>query len=175
VGTAAAGGTPSPTGFTTGVFPAAEPAAGSSAGKASTAIRLLGILCNWSPFACFNAAAMAHLELPPEYSFMRVMCIGRINQALILRAFEYGADGVILLECRDEDCRYGPGPEVGHSNVDRVRRLLHLLGIGQSRLVEKSFQAHEKEELVRTLWEFAAQIKALGPNPAKPPQERRSA
>jgi coenzyme F420-reducing hydrogenase delta subunit len=133
--------------------------------------RLLAICCNWSPFACLNAAGQAHLEMPPEYAFMRVMCIGRINQALILRAFEYGADGVILLECKDEDCRYGPGPEVGHSNVDKVRRLLHLLGIGQSRLVERSFQAHEKEELVKSLWEFSAQIKALGPNPAKPPQQ----
>jgi len=132
---------------------------------------LLGIFCNWSPFACFNAAGMAHLKMPPHYAFMRVMCIGRINQALILRAFEYGADGVILLECKDEDCRYGPGPEVGHSNVEKVRKLLHLLGIGQKRLVERSFAAHEKAELVNTLWEFSKEIQAMGPNPAKPRQE----
>jgi len=99
---------------------------------------------------------------------MRVMCIGRINQALILRAFEYGADGVILLECKDEDCRYGPGPEVGHSNVEKVRNLLHLLGIGQKRLVERSFAAHEKEELVEALRQFSEEIQSMGPNPAKP-------
>jgi coenzyme F420-reducing hydrogenase delta subunit len=138
-------------------------------------IHLLGIFCNWSPFACLNAAGMAHLKMPSNYGFMRVMCIGRINQALILRAFEYGADGVILLECKDEDCRYGPGPEVGHSNVDRVRRLLHLLGIGQSRLVERSFLAHEKSELVQALWNFSEQVQAMGPNPAKPRRERESA
>ena len=56
------------------------------------------------------------LHTARHFRLMRVMCIGRINQALILRAFEYGADGVILLECKDEDCRYGPGPEVGHEN-----------------------------------------------------------
>ena len=132
---------------------------------------LLGIFCNWSPFACFNAAGMAHFKMPPHYAFMRVMCIGRINQALILRAFEHGADGVILLECKDEDCRYGPGPEVGHSNVKKVRDLLHLLGIGQKRLVERSFAAHEKKELVTALREFSEEIQAMGPNPAKPPQE----
>jgi coenzyme F420-reducing hydrogenase delta subunit len=115
---------------------------------------------------------MAHMKIPPNYGFIRVMCIGRINQALILRAFEYGADGVILLECKDEDCRYGPGPEVGHSNVDRVRKLLHVLGIGQSRLVERSFGAHEKSELVKALWDFSDQIQLMGPNPAKPRQER---
>lgn len=133
---------------------------------------LLGICCNWSPWACFNAAGMARMKIPPNLRVIRVMCIGRINQSLILRAFEHGADGVILLECKDEDCRYGPGPEMGHTNVSRVRRILHLIGIGQRRLVERSFFAHEKEEMVKALWEFADRIREMGPNPAKPRQER---
>lgn len=137
-------------------------------------VSLLGICCNWSPYACYNAAGMARMKMPPNFRLVRVMCIGRINQALILRAFEYGADGVILLECKDEDCRYGPGPEVGHVNVQRVRQLLRLLGIGQKRLVERSFATHEKEELVRALWEFDDLISEIGPNPAKPRQEREA-
>jgi coenzyme F420-reducing hydrogenase delta subunit len=135
---------------------------------------LLGICCNWSPYACYNAAGMAGLKMPPNFRLIRVMCIGRINQALILRAFEYGADGVILLECKDEDCRYGPGPEVGHVNVQRVRQLLRLLGIGQQRLVEQSFASHEKEELAEAIWEFADRIQSMGPDPAKPRQEREA-
>ena len=134
-------------------------------------VNLLGICCNWSPYACYNAAGMARMKMPPNFRLLRVMCIGRINQALILRAFEYGADGVILLECKDEDCRYGPGPEVGHVNVARVRDLLRLLGIGQERLVECSFASHEKAELVEALWDFAGLIETIGPNTAKPPQE----
>ncbi len=126
-------------------------------------VRLLGICCNWSPYACYNAAGMARMELPSNFRLIRVMCIGRINQALILRAFEYGADGVILLECLDEDCRYGPGPEVGHENVRRVRKLLHLLGIRQERLVERSFGAHERDDLVTALWDFTRNIERLGP------------
>ncbi|HUH66489.1 MAG TPA: hydrogenase iron-sulfur subunit [Syntrophales bacterium] len=126
-------------------------------------VRILGICCNWSPFACYNAAGMTGMTMPANFQLIRVMCIGRINQALILRAFEFGADGVILLECTDEDCRYGPGPDVGHENVHRVRRLLHLLGIRQERLVERTFGAHQKEELVRTLWDFAGEITTLGP------------
>jgi coenzyme F420-reducing hydrogenase delta subunit len=126
-------------------------------------VKLLGICCNWSPFACYNAAGMAQMTMPDNFRLIRVMCIGRINQALILRAFEYGADGVILLECKDEDCRYGPGPEVGHENIKRVRKLLHMLGIRQERMVEKNFSAHEKNELAQELWNFAAAIEAVGP------------
>ena len=135
---------------------------------------LLGICCNWSPYACYTAAGMARLKMPPNFRLVRVMCIGRINQALILKAFEYGADGVILLECKDEDCRYGPGPDVGHTNVQLVRKLLHLLGIDQERLVERSFATHEKEELIQALWAFADRIQSMGPDPAKPIQEREA-
>jgi coenzyme F420-reducing hydrogenase delta subunit len=130
-------------------------------------VRILGICCNWSPFACYNAAGMTGMSMPANFHLIRVMCIGRINQALILRAFEFGADGVILLECTDEDCRYGPGPEVGHENVHRVRRILHLLGIRQERLVERTFGANEKEELVQTLWNFTEEMEALGTLMAK--------
>jgi coenzyme F420-reducing hydrogenase delta subunit len=126
-------------------------------------VKILGICCNWSPFACYNAAGMTGKKIPSNFRLIRVMCIGRINQALILKAFEFGADGVILLECKDEDCRYGPGPEVGHENVKRVRRILHLLGIKQERLVECTFGAHDKEELARALWKFAGDVKAMGP------------
>lgn len=137
-------------------------------------LKLLGICCNWSPYACFNAAGKQKIKMPPNFRLVRVMCIGRINQALILQAFEHGADGVILLECKDEDCRYGPGPEMGHTNVERVRQLLHLLGIGQERLLERAFSAHEARELIAALWEFSDRIEKLGPNPAKPKQEREA-
>jgi coenzyme F420-reducing hydrogenase delta subunit len=137
-------------------------------------VKILGICCNWSPYASFNAAERAGLEMPANFRLIRVMCIGRINQALILRAFEFGADGVILLECKDEDCRYGPGPEIGHSNVHRLRRLIDLLGIGQRRLVEHSFFAHEKEKLAEAVRDFTLRIETLGPNPAKPRQEREA-
>jgi coenzyme F420-reducing hydrogenase delta subunit len=137
-------------------------------------VSVLGIACNWSPYLCYHAAGRGGLALPDNFRLMRVMCIGRINQALILQAFEHGADGVILLECVDEDCRYGPGPEVGHTNVARVRRLLHFLGIGQERLVEQSFAADQRDELVRAVWRFTRGIEALGPNPAKPRIQREA-
>lgn len=126
-------------------------------------VKILAVCCNWSPWACLNQAGMAGFDRPENLQVIRVMCIGRINQALILKAFEYGADGVILLECRDEDCRYGPGPAVGHENVQRVRRILDLLGIDQERLVEKSFGAHEKAELARAIEDFAVFIARKGP------------
>ena len=133
---------------------------------------IIGISCNWGPYACLNDPGFAQAGPPPGFGWIRVMCIGRINQAFILQAFESGADGVIMLHCREQDCRYGPGPEMGQTNLRRVRRLLHLLGIGQKRLVERSFAPTEREQMMAALWEFYHVIKEMGPNPAKPRQER---
>ena len=63
---------------------------------------------------------------------------------------------------------------MGHVNVARARQLLHLLGVGQERLVERSFASHEKTELVEALWDFAELIEGMGPDPAKPRQEREA-
>lgn len=135
---------------------------------------LIGICCNWGAYAAYVAAGMTKLEMPPNFKMIRLMCIGRINQAMVLRAFEYGADGAILLKCNPGDCRYGPGPDIGHNNVEKIRKLLDLLGIGQQRLKEESFSADEKVRLVKTLWDFAENIESIGPNPAKPLQERNA-
>ena len=131
-------------------------------------LKILGITCNWSPFACLNAAVRSGAKVPPNLSVIRVMCIGRINQALILRAFENGADGVVLLGCHDEDCRYGPGPQMGERNVQLVRKLLRLLGIGQRRLIDLRVAPNDRRVLIDGLWDFARVIEGMGPNPAKP-------
>lgn len=133
---------------------------------------IIGISCNWGPYCCLNDPGFALAGPPPGIGWIRVMCIGRINQALILQAFESGADGVILLHCKEEDCRYGPGPDIGQTNIRRVRRLLHLLGIGQKRLMERSFAPTEQTQLLESLWEFHRLIEEMGSNPAKPRQER---
>jgi coenzyme F420-reducing hydrogenase delta subunit/NAD-dependent dihydropyrimidine dehydrogenase PreA subunit len=139
---------------------------------AAKRVSLVAVTCSWNPYACFNAAGAEQLQVPPNLRMIQVMCIGRINQAMILKAFENGADGVILLGCKDEDCRYGAGPKIGHANIRRVRKLLHLLGVGQERLVERAFSAHETTKLTDALWEFAELIESLGNNPAKPSPDR---
>jgi coenzyme F420-reducing hydrogenase delta subunit len=71
------------------------------------------------------------MALPMSVRHLRVLCMGCINQDRILKAFKHGGGGVILLECEDVGYRYGPGPEVGYTNVDRVHLLSHFLSINQ--------------------------------------------
>ena len=53
-------------------------------------------------------------------------------------------------------------------NVELVRKMLRLLGIGQKRLVDLRFAPNDRPVMVEELWKFAGVIDGMGPNPAKP-------
>jgi coenzyme F420-reducing hydrogenase delta subunit len=63
-----------------------------------------------------------------------IMCSGRLSIAVLLKAFENGADGVLVAGCNPDECRFGFGARHGVATVIRTQRLLNLLGIEKERL-----------------------------------------
>jgi len=65
---------------------------------------------------------------------IELMCLGRLAAGDLLRAFELGAAGVLILGCAKEQCHYGFGGRVAEGNLQRLSALLELLGIPPDRL-----------------------------------------
>ena len=65
---------------------------------------------------------------------MELMCLGRLSPGDLLRAFELGAAGVLILGCAKEQCHYGFGARVAEDNLQRLCAFLELLGIPADRL-----------------------------------------
>jgi formate dehydrogenase beta subunit len=85
--------------------------------------------CSWFPHTgSFDAP---DLEGIPK---VRVLCSGRISPALIVRAFELGAEGVIAFGCKPGDCHYVTGSEVAEANFDKARDVLRILGVEPGRV-----------------------------------------
>ena len=59
--------------------------------------KIIAYLCNWCSYAGADGAGMARLKYPPNVKIIRVPCSGRVSPELILRTFEQGADGVMVL------------------------------------------------------------------------------
>ena len=59
--------------------------------------KIIGYLCNWCSYAGADGAGMARIKYPPNVKIIRVPCSGRVPPELILRTFEHGADGVMVL------------------------------------------------------------------------------
>jgi coenzyme F420-reducing hydrogenase delta subunit len=59
--------------------------------------KIIGYLCNWCSYAGADGAGMARLKYPTNIKIIRVPCSGRVPPELVLRTFQKGADGVMVL------------------------------------------------------------------------------
>ncbi len=58
--------------------------------------KIVGFACNWCSYAGADSAGVSRFQYPPTMRVVRVPCSGRVNPNYILRAFQKGADGVLV-------------------------------------------------------------------------------
>jgi coenzyme F420-reducing hydrogenase delta subunit len=113
---------------------------------------------------------------PPSKIYpVKVMCAGRVDPAMVLFAFEMGAEGVMILECKDGECRYGPGPAQAEKTAGCIRRLMHVVGLESGRFIALNFSFNEKERLFEEMNAFAESVSELGITPFASPVRRYDA
>jgi heterodisulfide reductase subunit D len=135
--------------------------------------KIVLFMCNWGPHAAFQALQDSGSWIPPEIRMVRIPCSGRISKSLLFRAFEMGADGVVLVGCASGSCRYGSGTPLGLRNVEDTRGILEILGLGKERLQWSTFLPDESESLLAFLLQVLNDIEQLGTSPVSPPPSRR--
>jgi F420-non-reducing hydrogenase iron-sulfur subunit len=124
---------------------------------------IIAFCCNWCAYAGADLAGVNRRQYAPEVRVLRVMCSGRVSPGMILKAFTSGADGVMVLGCHPGDCHYRVGNVFAEKRVEQVRELLDLAGVDPSRLLLRWISASEGELFGRTMDEFVAHIRDLGP------------
>ncbi len=58
--------------------------------------QIITFACNWCSYSAADLAGVSRFQYPPNMRIIRVMCSGGINPNYILKAFEKGADGVLV-------------------------------------------------------------------------------
>ncbi len=99
-------------------------------------------------------------------------CTGRIEESLLLKAFENGADGVMVVGCLEGDCHYISGNIRARARVNRVYAILDTINIGAERIRMYNLSAGEGAKFAAYASEFVDQVEQLGPSPIN---ERRAA
>lgn len=125
--------------------------------------KIVAFCCNWCAYAGADLAGISRRQYSPNIRILRVMCSGRVDPALILKCYEQGADGVMVLGCHPGDCHYLTGNEEAQKRVESVRELLGLLGIDDRRLLLEWVSASEGDRFARVTNDFVAKIGELGP------------
>jgi len=125
--------------------------------------RILGFLCNWCSYAGADLAGVSRFQYPPNIRVIRVMCSGRVDPTLVLRAFSRGLDGVLILGCHPGDCHYATGNYYARNRAQVLSQVLDLAGLNSDRLILDWVSAGEGERFATLVSDFTRRITALGP------------
>ena len=122
-------------------------------------------------FHCINAFGDAdELSLNGnktcEIKTVKMACSSMVKDVFLLRAFEAGADAVVVMVCPEGQCHYLEGNIRAKKRVAWVRNLLDEIGLDGRRLSLINMVSGDKSAASRTMDDVVKKLAELGPNPA---------
>lgn len=129
---------------------------------------ILAFMCNWAPYRCYMDLCRSESYFEHVIYPVRVMCSGRVDPAMVLFAFEKGAEGVMVLGCKEKECRYGPGPKQSTKIAELIKTLIHILGLEPERFSSIKYSFDEKSRLFKEINSFAEKVARLEKSPFAP-------
>ncbi len=125
---------------------------------------IIAFCCNWCSYAGADLAGINRLQYPTNVRIVRVLCSSRVNPSFVLRAFQRGADGVLVAGCHPGDCHYSTGNYYARRRLNVFKRALHYVGLEPERFQVHWISAAEGAKFANVMNEVTQQIKQLGPN-----------
>lgn len=125
--------------------------------------KIIGFLCNWCSYRAADLAGTSRIKHAPNVRSIRVMCSGRVDPTLVLKALASGADGVMIAGCHPGECHY---IEQNYKTLRRFVMLKHTLrqlGVEDERVRLQWASAAEGAQLAAAIDEMVEQIRKLGP------------
>ena len=135
--------------------------------------KIVAFLCTWCSYTGADTAGIARMKSPANMRAIRVPCSGRVSPELVLRAFDQGADGVLVLGCHIGECHYETGNHRAAKRLPILRSLLAFAGLEPERLRLDWVSASEGERFARIATEFCNSARDLGPAEWKVTGDRR--
>jgi coenzyme F420-reducing hydrogenase delta subunit len=126
---------------------------------------ILAFFCNWAPYRCLLDLGKSGRSFPYPVHPIKVICAGRLDPSIILYAFEKGVEGVMVMGCKDKECRYGPGPQQTKNMAARMRGLMGVLGLEPERFSTMNYTPNDTEKLLVDVNAFVSRIRQLDRSP----------
>lgn len=130
--------------------------------------KIVAFLCNWCSYTGADLAGISRIKWSPAVRIVRIMCSGRLDPTFVVKAFQMGADGVIISGCHPGDCHYQEGNYKALRRAHLLKRLLAGFGIDPRRLRLVWVSASEGERWATICNDMTEQIRSLGPLQLEP-------
>jgi coenzyme F420-reducing hydrogenase delta subunit/ferredoxin len=125
--------------------------------------KIIGFLCTWCSYTGADLAGTVRLKSPWNMRAVRVPCSGRVSPELVMRAFDEGADGVLVLGCHIGECHYDTGNHRAAKRIPILKSMMAFTGLEPERLKLDWVSASESDRYAKLVTEFTESIRVLGP------------
>jgi F420-non-reducing hydrogenase iron-sulfur subunit len=128
---------------------------------------IVAFCCHYCAYSAADLAGSMRLQYPPNVRIIRTPCTGRLEVEMYLKAFEDGADGVLVAGCEEGGCHFKEGNLIAKRRVNYTRELLAESGLEKERLRMVNVSAANAPLFAKVVQEMVATVKALGPSRLK--------
>lgn len=138
---------------------------------------VVAFCCHYCAYTAADQAGAQRLSYPANVKIIRVPCSGKVDALHLLRAFERGADGVLVAGCLEGDCHFSTGNLRAARKVRQVQGLLAEIGLEGERIEMAMMSAGMGDRFARVATQMTDKIRELGPSPigqALPAEARAS-
>ena len=105
------------------------------------------------------------LQYPTNIRIIRTPCTGKLEVEYFMKAFENGADGVLVAGCEEGSCHFKEGNFLAKRRVNYTRQILSEAGFEAQRLRMINIGAADARPFVDHIKDMIETVRNLGPNP----------
>lgn len=125
--------------------------------------KIVAFVCNWCTYTGADLAGTSRLKYAHNVRIIKLPCTGRIDPLFIIKAFEKGADGVLVSGCHPGDCHYTSGNFHARRRWILFNQLLNFIGIDSRRVHFSWVSASEGKKWVDVINEVINTVREAGP------------
>lgn len=124
--------------------------------------KIMAFVCKWCTYSGADLAGTSRMDYSPNVRMVRLPCSGRIDPQFMIKAFEQGADGVIVSGCHPGDCHYNEGNYYARRRNTAFRGLMEFNGIDIERIEFSWISAAEAIKWTEVIDAFTDKVRELG-------------
>lgn len=123
--------------------------------------------CIYCGYTSVDMAGTAGIQYPAAVKVIKLPCTGKMDTLYILKAFEQGADAVMVVACTKGTCHHLEGNLRAEKRVSRAKEILEAIGLGRDRVDIFFVTGSQGSAFVGAVEEMTARVQKLGPNPLR--------
>ena len=130
--------------------------------------KIVAFCCHYCAYSSADLAGSMRIQYPPNVLIIRTPCTGRLETGYFMKAFENGADGVLVAGCLEGGCHFVEGNLCAKRRVNYIRDMLNEIGLEKERLRMVNVSAAMGRPLADIIIDMVETVRKLGPSTVKP-------